>query len=176
MSETNLLSKIEALIRKHRGSDPDESTTQSERPQPDDNAWLPILTDVLQRGTAPASSQPNAVESDSPASQVFDGSSSKEVKDDTPQTASTAPPESAETITSHSDSPKEVDAAAEAKNLVDELTPKISSLMREQVADELRKSLDQSMASLMANLNVNVEEIVRQAVAEKLAEKDNKPS
>ena len=53
MSDSPLLSKMDALMKKHRGGgmvDP----SPSPRSAPPPGAWLPVLTDVIERGTPPA--------------------------------------------------------------------------------------------------------------------------
>lgn len=143
MSDNPLLSKMDALLKKHRGSDseheapPQQATEQAAPP----DAWLPVLTQVIERGTPPVASRlaapapvPTPAESDAPATD--------------------APPAAAS------------DTLAE--QLMSELTPRLSEVMEKQVAAELRKNLDQTVASLLSQLDVNVREIVRDAVAEKL--------
>ncbi|MDT3708006.1 MAG: hypothetical protein ROZ09_14380 [Thiobacillus sp.] len=53
MSDSPLLGKMDALMRKHRGDglDPAESMPANAPPS---GAWLPVLTDVIERGTPPA--------------------------------------------------------------------------------------------------------------------------
>jgi hypothetical protein len=189
----SLFGKVEALMRKHRG----DSTTQTELPAPTErqappaDAWLPVLTDVIKRGSPPLVAE---VAHANTEKDVTEPSSVAPVLDEThvPPTgeARAAPVETLEPPLESVTEPEPTQTAVSAiesstgtkldeqvaENLVDELTPRISGLMQEQVAEELRKSLNQSMASLMANLNANVEEMVRQAVAEKLAEKDKKPN
>jgi hypothetical protein len=53
MSDSPLLSKMDALMKKHRGGgmvDPSPSPSSA----PPAGAWLPVLTDVIERGTPPA--------------------------------------------------------------------------------------------------------------------------
>jgi hypothetical protein len=188
-----LFGKVDALMRKHRG----DSTMQPELPAPSErrappvDAWLPVLTDVIMRGSPP----PVAETLQADAETDLDEPSSHDVElegtDAVPRSNSDAAPVGAQAPSSESVAEPEtmqapattLEDSAESsmnehatENMVDELAPKISGLMQEQVAEELRKSLDQSMATLMANLNANVEEMVRQALAEKLGEKDKKPS
>lgn len=131
-SQNPLLDKMDALIKKHRGPGETPSEVAPE-------GWLPVLTDVIQRGTVPAA--PIPVRSASPAvASVAD-----------------APAASPQTVT---------DTLAE--QLLSELGPKLSEVMEKQVATELRKNLDDTVAMLLSQLDVNVREIVRDAVAEKL--------
>ncbi len=187
MNQDSLMGKFEALMRKHRGgveaAAAQPFTTERQAPAPD--AWLPVLTDVVQRGSPPPSAedQPLTVA----AMPVHESVSAEQ--DLAPPMAEPAlespvsvePPPEPVTV-SEPPLPQEAvpktavvtQDAQIAASLVDELAPKITSLMQEQLAEEVRKSLNQSMANLMANLNANVEEIVRQAVAEKLAGKDKR--
>jgi hypothetical protein len=77
MNESPLLSKMDALLRKHRGGDcadpvpataataapaPSPSSEAAAASEPPAGAWLPILTDIIERGTPPPapSRHPNA--------------------------------------------------------------------------------------------------------------------
>jgi hypothetical protein len=189
MSQDGVMGKFEALMRKHRGGVEAAATQpfQTDRQAPAPDAWLPVLTDVVQRGSPPPSA-----EDEPPTATAIPGHESVAAEEDlAPPMAEPAlespvsvePPAEPVTVSEPPlpqealpDSASETQDAQIAASLVDELAPKITGLMQEQVAEELRKSLNQSMTNLMANLNANLEEIVRQAVAEKLAGKDNKPS
>ncbi len=132
-SSTNpLLDKMDALMKKHRG--PGET-----KPEAAPEGWLPVLTDVVQRGTPPVA-VPAACPAPSP-----------------PTPGIAAPAASEQQVT---------DTLAE--QLLSELAPKLSEVMEKQVATELRKNLDETVATLLSQLDVNVREIVRDAVAEKL--------
>lgn len=134
-----LLSKMDALLKKHRGGAVAEpGPAQKGSPPPD--AWLPVLTDVIERGTPPRQAR-TASPVAAPA---------------TP--APVAPPPAAASLAG--------DALAE--QLLGELAPRLSEAMEKQVAEELRKNLDQTVASMLSQLDVSVREIVREAVAEKL--------
>jgi hypothetical protein len=68
MSDSPLLSKMDALLKKHRGGSEGERDAPAEpapgqAPPPD--AWLPVLTSVIERGTPPSAPLP-AVEPASP--------------------------------------------------------------------------------------------------------------
>ncbi len=144
MSDSPLLSKMDALLKKHRGGiedsrDAPSGHAPSEQAAPPD-AWLPVLTQVIERGTPPA--------------------------------ASVAPLPPAATAAATFPASPETSAAAVsdtlAEQLMSELAPRLSEVMEKQVAAELRKNLDETVASLLNQLDVNVREIVRDAVAEKL--------
>jgi hypothetical protein len=154
MSDSPLLSKMDALLKKHRGSGEEGShvaaaTAGAAEPGLPPNTWLPVLTQVIERGTPPALPQSvaatlPAVTSPAPAAPAFEPA--------TP--AAVAPPS--------------VVSDTLAKQLMSELAPRLSEVMEKQVAAELRRNLDQTVASLLSQLDVNVREIVRDAVAEKL--------
>ncbi|MDA8128370.1 MAG: hypothetical protein M0Z73_06695 [Betaproteobacteria bacterium] len=147
-------SKMDALMKKHRGGvDAGRGEAAASPPPasgragPPPNAWLPVLTQVIERGTPPATSAPagaRPVPTPEPAA---------------PRTQS--PPAAAEAR-----APIASDALAE--ELLGELAPKLSEAMEKQVAAELRKNIDQTLSGLLSQLDVNVREIVRDAVAEKL--------
>lgn len=154
MSDSPLLSKMDALLKKHRGGDssPDASSDRTDSPErtPPPNAWLPVLTQVIERGTPPAVPAATAPAVVAPA----------------PAAATPTEPEVHNTVVS--------DTLAE--QLMGELAPRLSEVMEKQVAAELRKNLDQTVASLLSQLDVNVREIVRDAVAEKLRQPRNPES
>lgn len=151
MSDSPLLSKMDALLKKHRGGSegnrdalPEPAPGQAARP----DAWLPVLTSVIERGTPPSAPLP-AVEPASPPPAPA---------------AAEAPPEPATAAIVN-------DATVNdtlAEQLMSELAPRLSEVMEKQVAAELRKNLDQTVATLLSQLDVNVREIVRDAIAEKL--------
>jgi len=157
MSDSPLLSKMDALLKKHRGGaerdseSPPESVARqpAEHTVPPD-AWLPVLTQVIERGTPPLVSAP-ATEPATPTMQRVE-----------PE----APP--AEAAAPAIDAPSTIVSDTLAEQLMSELAPRLSEVMEKQVAAELRKNLDQTVATLLSQLDVNVREIVRDAVAEKL--------
>jgi hypothetical protein len=154
MSDSPLLSKMDALLKKHRGGiEGDSDALPGRAPEPahpkatPPDAWLPVLTQVIERGTPPAAPAPAA----EPAAT---------------HPASAAPP--AEPEAPAADVPPAAVSDTLAEQLMSELAPRLSAVMEKQVAAELRKNLDQTVASLLSQLDVNVREIVRDAVAEKL--------
>lgn len=149
MSDSPLLSKMDALLKKHRGSseaDADTAPGRAANPAhtPPPGAWLPVLTDVIERGTPPMGIATAPVTATPPAEP--------------------APP--AAIPAAVAPTPAESDALAE--QLLSELAPRLSEVMEKQVAAELRKNLDQTVANLLSQLDVNVREIVHDAVTEKL--------
>lgn len=136
-----LLGKMDALIKKHRG--PAEAPPESTPPP----GWLPVLTEVLVRGTPPA---PPPV-----------------------ATPTITTPAMAEPVVTTTPAMAGNDTEQLANQLLDELGPKLSAVMEQQVATELRKNLDETVALLLSQLDVSVRDIVRDAVAEKL--KTSKP-
>lgn len=154
MSDSPLLNKMDALLKKHRGSTDQGSTENAPAPE----AWLPVLTDVIERGTLPshlaASSSAPPTPAPAPAPATPPPTVMEEQSAATPR--SQAEPSAAEVT----------DTMAE--QLMSELAPKLSQIMEQQVASELRKNLDETVSALLSQLDVNVREIVRDAVAEKL--------
>lgn len=136
-----LLGKMDALIKKHRG--PAEAPPESTPPP----GWLPVLTEVLVRGTPPVSP---------PVS-----------------TPAISAPAIVEPVNTEAPALSGNDTEQLANQLLDELGPKLSAVMEQQVATELRKNLDETVALLLSQLDVSVRDIVRDAVAEKL--KTSKP-
>ena len=158
MSDSPLLSKMDALLKKHRGGVASEDNAFPEPTpvrSPPPGAWLPVLTDVIERGMPPvvrAQPAPAAVPLragiPAPRAEAEADAKAPVGADETPA------------------SPVVSDALAE--QLMSELAPRLSEAMEKQVAAELRKNLDQTVASLLSQLDVDVREIVRDAIAEKL--------
>lgn len=148
MSDAPLLNKMDALLKKHRGPGETNSNAPADpglpaEPSPPPNAWLPVLTQVIERGTPPAAAAP-ATATPVPAAAPVEQ----------------APPAA--------DTSASLVNEALAEQLLGELTPRLSEVMEKQLAAQLRKNLDQTVATLLSQLDVNVREIVRDAVAEKL--------
>ena len=148
MSDSPMLSKMDALLKKHRGAGDAPPSPPQSGPPPD--AWLPVLTDVIERGTPPvkAAARPAA-----------------------PLPPAAAVPVAAETVHAPAEPAPAPDPVVDnvlAEQLMSELAPRLSEVMERQVAAELRKNIDQTVSSLLSQLDVNVREIVRDAVAEKL--------
>jgi hypothetical protein len=155
MSDSPLLNKMDALLKKHRGDGEGECgapPAQTSEPAAPGDAWLPVLTQVIERGTPPSA----------PAAAA--------VPVPTPPLSAPSPTET-EVRTEPAAVPDAASAAVNdtlAEQLMSELAPRLSEVMEKQVAAELRKNLDQTVANLLSQLDVNVREIVRDAVAEKL--------
>jgi hypothetical protein len=143
VSDDPLLSKMDALLRKHRGG-PDAAADDT---APSANAWLPVLTDVIEAGQVPPVAEPEAPP---------------------PSVITAAAPPAAEGVRREPEPPLPVVNDTLAEQLMSELAPRLSQIMEKQVAAQLRKSLDETVAALIAQLDVNVREIVREAVAERL--------
>ncbi|MEW6119907.1 MAG: hypothetical protein AB1593_07450 [Pseudomonadota bacterium] len=136
-----LLSKMDALMKKHRGEDTAQAPAESARgvPAATPPGWLPVLTQVIERGAPPEPAAP-------PESELH---------------ASRMPAGSAEAV-------PQTSGEGLADQLMRELVPRLSEVVEKQLAIELRKNLDQTVASLLAQIEVNMREIVCAAVAEKL--------
>lgn len=137
MNDNPLLSKMDALLKKHRGGEAAEPAPPP-APTPRPGAWLPVLTDLIERGSPPAALSP---QHPLPAAAAA---------------ASKPPKATADTN------------EALAHQLLCELAPRLSEAMEKQVSEELRKNLDQTLASVLSQLDINVRDLVRDAVAEKL--------
>lgn len=150
MNDSPLLSKMDALLRKHRGGvgDDDAPPKPASTAVPPPGAWLPVLTDVIERGVSPVDPVP--------AERPVPRAEAKTPVDGTPA------------------SPMVSDALAE--QLMSELAPRLSEAMEKQVAAELRKNLDQTVISLLSQLDTDVREIVRDAIAEKLKQPRDPPT
>lgn len=140
-----LLDKMDALLNKHRGDTSTPSAAASAPPAdsppplPDD-AWLPVLTDVVAMGK-PVAEQPGT----GPADQE-------------PAVAPATPPPPAATV----------DPEALIGQIMGELEPRLTSLLRDRMVAEIRNSLDDSLSTLLAQMDVHIREIVREALKEEL--------
>jgi Predicted membrane protein len=144
-----LLDKMDALLKKHQGGaetaqpvtpapPPAAAAPNAPPPLPED-AWLPVLTDVVAVGTPDTPSAPQ------PAPEV-----AQEPPPPPP------PPEPA------------VDPAVLVEQIMGELEPRLNSLLRDRLVAEVRNTLDDSLSALLAQMDVHIREIVREAVAEQL--------
>lgn len=146
-----LLDKMDALLKKHRGDDtppasgerPAPPETDAPPPLPED-AWLPVLTEVVVKGDPDATPIPEAV----PAA----------------ETAVEPPPPQV----SEKPEPAQADPAMLVERIMAELEPRLNSLLRDRLILEIRNSLDDSLSTLLAQMDVHIREIVREAVAEQL--------
>lgn len=59
MNDNPVLSKMDALLKKHRGGGIPEPDPSPKRPPPPPGAWLPVLTDVIERGKPFAPAMPD---------------------------------------------------------------------------------------------------------------------
>ncbi|MDP1924716.1 MAG: hypothetical protein Q8K57_08050 [Thiobacillus sp.] len=150
MSDNPLLNKMDALLKKHRGGSEEAGNANAPLPasrnpsnmatSPPPNAWLPVLTDLIERGTPPA----------------------------IPQAAAAPVPPSEPAILPAEAPPSDAINDTLTEQLMSELAPRLSEVMEQQVSAELRKSLDQTVANLLSQFDVSVREIVREAITEKL--------
>lgn len=164
MSQDPLLDKMDALLKKHRGSqDANVSSPQGEAaspltdeensPPPD--AWLPVLTDVVVMGTIPESRSEEESEGHAGMAEETVTDSAQEA----PRTDTPAPVEASET---------EGISDTLAEQLMGELEPRLITLLQSKVAPQIRNSLDDTVSALLAQLDVNIREIVRDAINERL--------
>lgn len=136
-----LLDKMDALLKRHQGgAEPSASVnaapaaaTSAPPPLPED-AWLPVLTDVVAVG------EPDAIAAPAPAE-------------------APPPPPPAPAI----------DPEVLVEQVMGELEPRLTSLLRDRLLTEVRNSLDDSLSALLAQMDVHIREIVREAVAEQLS-------
>ena len=143
MSDAPLLSKMDALLKKHRGEhDPVAASADSAlhaAPAASPPAWLPVLTQVIERGVvpdapAPAATQPN------PATDMTDLSQ---------PTRTNETPDTHERI----------------ESLLRSLVPQLRDELMQTLTHDLHTRLDQTLASLDAQLEARLLEIIRDALA-----------
>jgi BMFP domain-containing protein YqiC len=151
MSDSPLLSKMDALLKKHRGGGDRRTTAPAAPPRRETAAArrLAAGADRCDRARHAARGRSGARHRCSAAAPAF------------------APPRG-RSRSARSRCLCAIVSDALAEQLLGELAPRLSEVMEKQVAAELRKNLDQTVATLLSQLDVNVREIVRDAVAEKL--------
>lgn len=192
MSDSPILSKMDALMKKHRGGgDAPEArpggSVESDAPPvpaadaPPAGAWLPVLTQIIERGSPPvatASPTPREAAPDSapPAPDAVQPRAAEPVADPAEFRAVEAVDPAAANQPNAAESAPAIVSSELSEQLMSELTPRLSEVMEKQLAAELRKNLDQTVATLLSQLDVNVREIVREAVAEKLNTPPRDPS
>ncbi len=134
-----LLDKMDALLKKHQGGVEPAQAVKAEPapnappPLPED-AWLPVLTDVVAVGE--------------PAPPGLANKPAEAVPPVPPATS--------------------VDPEALIEQIMGELEPRLSSLLRDRLVAEIRNSLDDNLSTLLAQMDVHIREIVREAIAEQL--------
>ena len=144
MSSDPLLSKMDALLKKHRGENEATPPAREEAPpaEPDtppplpEDAWLPVLTDVVAMGEA----SPEAPETQAP------------VEESRPEANQIAA----------------IDPNVLTEQIMRELEPRLSALLIDRLAVEVRNSLDDSLSTLLAQMDVHIREIVREAISEEI--------
>lgn len=144
MSSDPLLSKMDALLKKHRGENEVTPPAREEAPpaEPDtppplpEDAWLPVLTDVVAMGEA----SPEAPEAQAP------------VEESRPEATQIAA----------------IDPNVLTEQIMRELEPRLSALLIDRLAVEVRNSLDDSLSTLLAQMDVHIREIVREAISEEI--------
>jgi hypothetical protein len=139
MSDKPMLDKMDALMKKHRGGGESEQAPASGTPAaaapsvqtPPPDAWLPVLTQVIERGVPPAT--PAAA----PA------------PDRIPTAAAAPAPTATPALTPAPDAGLSAEAAAPlTEQLLSELAPRLSEAMekivRDAVAEKLKQTRDPS--------------------------------
>lgn len=136
MSEDNpLFSKMEALLKKHR-TEP-EAVADTPPPASVPSAWLPVLTQVIERGAVPAP----------PITEPATG------------TAVPVPPQApAEAVTTTPTAQPSADAIAP---LLQALVAQMHADLKAQLTRDLHQRLDQAMLSFSSELETRLREILR---------------
>lgn len=144
--EDPLLHKMDALLKKHRGDSGDAApaavSPAPEAPAPTAPApgWLPVLTQVIERGAPPDAPLPPPADAAGPLSAIE------------PEPGAAGPD----------------DEAALVERLMQALAPRLTGIVEQNIAAELHRTLDQTLASLLAQLDVHVRESVRDALSDAL--------
>ena len=128
-----LLSKMDALLKKHRG---DNEPVVAPAPPAAPPAWLPVLTQVIERGAVPGPASPSAV--------------------DAPDSADTSIPPP----------PDPAPAAQESLDvhaLLHTLLPRLGDDLKQQITHDVHAQIDQALATFSAQLEARLRETLRQA-------------
>jgi hypothetical protein len=137
MNDSPLLSKMDALMKKHRGSGvaaPDPSPRRAPPP----GAWLPVLTDVIERGTPPGpkASAARAVAPAEPAPATDDALAEQVLCELTPRLSEAMEKQVAEELR------KRLDHTV--ASLLGKLDLDVRDLVRDAVAEKLKQPRDPS--------------------------------
>ncbi len=140
-SEDPLLHKMDALLKRHRGETknppPAPETPPSAAP-----GWLPVLTQVIERGSPPE--EPASLPPDTAVSAIGPGP----------------------VLSPDAGRPGDEDALVD--RLMQALAPRLTEIVEQRIAAELHRNLDQTLAALLAQLDVHVREIVRDTLTDTL--------
>lgn len=126
-----LLSKMDALLKKHRGENEPvvAPTTPSASAPP---AWLPVLTQVIERGAVPSPASPSTM--DTPAS----------------VDAPLPPPDPAPA----GNEPLDV------QSLLQTLLPRLGDDLKQQITHDVHAQIDQALATFSTRLEARLREIL----------------
>lgn len=122
-----LLSKMDALLKKHRGGS--EPVAVPAAPP----AWLPVLTQVIERGAVPIPASPSAV--------------------DAPDSADTAVPP-------QPDPAPAAQASLDVHALLHTLLPRLGDDLKQQITHEVHAQIDQALATFSTQLEARLREIL----------------
>jgi len=138
MNDSPLLSKMDALMKKHRGSGA-PAPDPSPRRAPPPGAWLPVLTDVIERGTPPgakASAAPAVATPARPAPAKDDVLADQVLCELTPRLSEAMEQQVAEELR------KRLDHTV--ASLLGKLDLDVRDLVRDAVAEKLKQPRDPS--------------------------------
>ena len=170
MSDSPLMSKMDALLKKHRGGG-------DEAPQCSCSRRIRLACRSHAAAQCLVARSNPGHRTRHPSTHCAGNGSPNRGRNNASAVRDRAPAPVASTPVSQPPEPDLPAPAAEpdsavsdtlAEQLMSELAPRLSEVMEKQVAAELRKNLDQTVANLLSQLDVNVREIVRDAVTEKL--------
>lgn len=127
-----LLSKMDALLKKHRGENEPAAATAASPPSAPP-VWLPVLTQVIERGAVPRPAVPSPM--------------------DTPVSAEAAVPPPAPV--SIAVEPLDI------QTLLQTLLPRLGDDLKQQIAHNVQAQIDQALAAFSVQLEARLREILR---------------
>lgn len=126
-----LLSKMDALLKKHRGeNEPVAAPTAPSSSAPP--AWLPVLTQVIERGAVPGPANPSTMDT---AATVD---------------APLPPPDPA---------PAAVEPL-DIQSLLQTLLPRLGDNLKQQITHDIHAQIDQALATFSTQLEARLREIL----------------
>lgn len=128
-----LLSKMDALLKKHRG---DNEPVVAPAPPAAPPAWLPVLTQVIERGAVPGPASPPPDDAPAPA-------------------AVAAPPQP--------DPAPAIPEPHDIHALLHTLLPGLGDDLKRQITHEVHTQIDQALATFSTRLETRLREILREA-------------
>jgi hypothetical protein len=135
--DTPLLSKMDALLKKHRGENDPVAVPLPAASSSAPPAWLPVLTQVIERGAVPGPASPPSLAMP-PATDAIA----------TPQPSTEPAPL----------------AHIDVQSLLHTLLPQWGDDLKQQITHDVHAQIDQALTTFSSQLEIRLREILREAL------------